>query len=84
MPREGGEYEREVGLPTPLIRGFSQAYLKQRLIVTFYDLSPGTDTEIQTDIFCSTLVWYLLRERLRTHKVSTKDQCFTLIIISSP
>ena len=25
-----------------------------------------------------------LRERLRTHKVFTKDQCFTLIIISSP
>ena len=25
-----------------------------------------------------------LRERLRTHKVFTKDPCFTLIIISSP
>ena len=25
-----------------------------------------------------------LRERLRTHKVFTKDQCFTFIIVSSP
>ena len=25
-----------------------------------------------------------ISERLRTHKVFTKDQCFTLIIISSP
>ena len=25
-----------------------------------------------------------LHERLRTHKVFTKDQCFTLIIINSP
>ena len=27
---------------------------------------------------------YSLRERFRTHKVFTKDQCFYLIIISSP
>ena len=26
----------------------------------------------------------VLHERLRTHNVFTKDQCFTLIIISSP
>ena len=27
---------------------------------------------------------YIIRERLSTHKIFTKDQCFYLIIISSP
>ena len=29
-------------------------------------------------------ILHALRERLRTHKLFTKDLCFTLIIVSSP